>query len=54
MTNVKKIIDDLVSDTAACDHSGCRCWQAVADLKAIRDYCDQEIQKSVHNDLKEG
>jgi hypothetical protein len=46
-------VSKLVSDSAGCDHAGCRCWQAVADLKAIRDYCDGEIQKSRYADLKE-
>ncbi len=40
-------INEVVSDTACCDRAGCRCWQAVADLKAIRDYCDTEIKKNL-------
>lgn len=44
---IKRRIDDLVSDTACCDRSGCRCWQAVEDLKAIRNYCDQEIKNAL-------
>jgi hypothetical protein len=50
--DIKKSVDALVSDTACCDRDGCRCWQAVADLKRVRDYCDAEIQKSQYEDLK--
>ena len=45
---IKQAIDDLVSDTACCDRFGCRCWQAVEDLKRIRDYCDGEICRAIH------
>jgi len=45
-------VSDLVGDSAACDHYGCRCWQAVADLKQIMEYYASEIEKSHYEDLK--
>jgi hypothetical protein len=44
--DIKKRVDELVGDTACCDNYGCRCCQAVEDLKAVRDYCISEIEKS--------
>lgn len=43
---VKQEIDSLVSNLACCDRDGCRCWQAVQDLKNIKTYVDAEIERA--------
>lgn len=53
MDSLEKLVSEIVSDSACCDRTGCRCWQAVSDLKRIKEYCESEINKSPYEDLKE-
>jgi hypothetical protein len=43
---IVKAIDDLVSDLACCDRSGCRCYEAKRALEEIYVYALRESQKS--------
>ncbi len=53
-SDIEKRVDTLVSDSACCDRDGCRCWQAVADLKKVKEYCEKQIKSSPYEDLKGG
>lgn len=52
IAEVSKQIDDLVSDLACCDRSGCKCWEAQQYTKAIAEYAIRSLALAEHGEMK--